>query len=278
MPEIQPELSDQSRCISVHWSLPVQCVLPCTHRENWHEAWHPDSGNRIRYRRAFGVYRTEELHDGGWHDLDIPPPGDVCGEPYDRPGVFCQAPRAHNEISWTHGAVVDGCSYTWNTPRPAYKPEQVAIDLARVRAIAAEANLRLGVRVEERDRLENALDAAVRSSIAKAAELQARVDDLTGQVAGQSETIQRVRDRHSEYRIYDECGHGHDADEPGIGYAAEIGFVCEDGYMYSVCRECCTADGEHTEHCATDHVPADCWPCRTRKDIDGDPADDGSAR
>lgn len=115
----------------------------------------------------------------------------------------------------------------------------------------------------------------VRTLLAKVAELQGRVDDLTGQRDGRDATIQRVRDRHSEYRIYDECGHGHDADEPGIGYAVEIGFVCEDGYMYSVCRECCTADGAHTEHCATDHAPADCWPCRTRKDIDGDPADDG---
>jgi hypothetical protein len=139
VPEIKPDLSDESRCISVHWSLPVQCVLPCTHAENWHEAWHPN-GNRIRYRRTLGVYRTEELHDGGWHDLEIPPPGEICGEPYgnDRPGVFCQAPLAHNQISWTHGAIVNGCRYTWNTPKPATTPAQVAQDLTRVRAIAAE--------------------------------------------------------------------------------------------------------------------------------------------
>jgi hypothetical protein len=74
MAEIKPDLSEWSRCISVHWSLPVQCVLPCTHRQNWHEAWHPESGNRIRYRRAYGTFRTEELIGDGWSDLGIPPP------------------------------------------------------------------------------------------------------------------------------------------------------------------------------------------------------------
>jgi hypothetical protein len=74
MPEITPDLSDRSRCISVHWSLPVQCVLPRTHRENWHEAWDPETGNRLRYRRSFGIFRTEELRNGEWTALFIPPP------------------------------------------------------------------------------------------------------------------------------------------------------------------------------------------------------------
>jgi hypothetical protein len=79
MPEIKPDLSEWSRCISVHWSLPVQCVLPCTHRENWHEAWHPGTGNRIRYRRSMGVYATEDFHHDAWHDLEIPPPSETDG-------------------------------------------------------------------------------------------------------------------------------------------------------------------------------------------------------
>jgi hypothetical protein len=77
MPEIQPDLTDKSRCVSVHWSLPVQCVLPCTHRENWHEAWDPQTGNRLRYRRSFGVYRTEELRNDEWTALYIPAPSGV---------------------------------------------------------------------------------------------------------------------------------------------------------------------------------------------------------
>lgn len=75
MNEIKPDLSDKSRCISVHWSLPVQCVLPPTHRENWHETWDPETGNRLRYRRSMGVFRTEALYDGTWHDLELPAPG-----------------------------------------------------------------------------------------------------------------------------------------------------------------------------------------------------------
>lgn len=58
---------DPSRCVSTHWSLPVQCVLKRTHRENWHESWHPESGNRIRYRAT--VQLTQESRDGEWHDL-----------------------------------------------------------------------------------------------------------------------------------------------------------------------------------------------------------------
>lgn len=149
MPEIKPDLSDRTRCISVHWSLPVQCVLPCTHVENWHEAWHPSTGNRIRYRRSMGVYRTEELHDGGWHAMEIPSPGEICGEPHSsKPGVFCQWPRTHNERSWTHRALFEGCTYTWNTARREPTPEQVVQDLSRVRELAAE-QAAAGERVRE---------------------------------------------------------------------------------------------------------------------------------
>lgn len=62
-----PDLSDPDRCISAHWSLPVQCVLKRSHRENWHEAWHPESGNRLRYR--YPLQLTQESHGGEWHDL-----------------------------------------------------------------------------------------------------------------------------------------------------------------------------------------------------------------
>jgi NTP pyrophosphatase (non-canonical NTP hydrolase) len=73
IPPLAPDMTNPERCISVHWSLPVQCVLPCTHRANWHEGWHPETGNRLRYRRTVGV--TKELRDGAWVDLGIPGPG-----------------------------------------------------------------------------------------------------------------------------------------------------------------------------------------------------------
>lgn len=72
MSEYSPDQSDPSRCTSVHWSLPMQCVLPRAHRENWHEAWHPESGNRLRYR--YPTRATEELHRGAWHAVYAPGP------------------------------------------------------------------------------------------------------------------------------------------------------------------------------------------------------------
>lgn len=72
MSDHSPDQSDASRCISVHWSLPVQCVLSRAHRENWHETWHPESGNRLRYR--YPTRATEELHHGAWHAVYAPRP------------------------------------------------------------------------------------------------------------------------------------------------------------------------------------------------------------
>lgn len=144
MPEIKPDLTDTHRCVSVHWSLPAQCVLPRSHRENWHEAWHPQTGNRIRYRRAFGSFLTEELRGGDWNDLAIPAPGDVCGEPHGtKPGVFCEDPRKHNERSWTHQAAFEGCRYTWNTLKRDATPEQAQQDVARLRELAAQQGTEL---------------------------------------------------------------------------------------------------------------------------------------
>lgn len=104
----------------------------------------------------------------------------------------------------------------------------------------------------------------------------ARVDDLTGQVAGRDATIQRVRDRHAEHKIYTECGHQHEESDPGVVEVDLIGPVCEAGYEYSICRECCVEGGEQTEVCATYHDHRFRPLCPTRRDIDGDPADDGS--
>lgn len=93
-----------------------------------------------------------------------------------------------------------------------------------------------------------------------------------------------VRNLHSEFRIFDECGHRHtlaevDAEEAGaisIGLQNfdSVGLVCEEGYAYSICQECCTGGGREyqTETCAGDHATnRACWPCPTRRAADGEP-------
>lgn len=135
MPEITPDLSDTSRCISVHWSLPVQCVLPRAHRDNWHEAWHPKSGNRMRYRRAGGS--TEERREGSWRSLEIPPPGGWCNEQNPtNPKAFCSDRSGHK---WMHQVVYDGCTYTWGTtPSRQATVEQLTQDVRSLRERVAE--------------------------------------------------------------------------------------------------------------------------------------------
>lgn len=156
MPEITPNLTDKNRCVSVHWNLPVQCVLPSSHRENWHEAWHPQTGNRLRYRRSMGSYVTEELNSG-WHDLQIPPPGGYCNDNSTYAHVLCTEQYGHG---WNHRAVVDGCTYSWNTPLPKQiTPYQLGEDVRQLRGLivkqAAEIDeLRLQLATAERQAAE----------------------------------------------------------------------------------------------------------------------------
>jgi hypothetical protein len=142
MPEIAVDRSDPNRCLSVHWSLPVQCVLPSSHRENWHEAWHPESGNRLRYRRSYGNFRTEDLHHGEWHDLKIPPPGGFCGlMRSDRADVRCTEQYGHG---WTHRAVVDGVRHTGNTlPPKGLSVDQLTRDVQQLRGMLVAAHSRI---------------------------------------------------------------------------------------------------------------------------------------
>jgi hypothetical protein len=137
MPEIEPNLTDKNRCISVHWNIPTQCVLPRGHRENWHEAWHPHTGNRMRYQRSMGTYVTEDHHDGAWHDLQIPPPDGYCHDQHTgRPDVRCTERYGHG---WSHRAVVDGCTYSWNTPVPRQlTPYQLGADVRQLRGLIVE--------------------------------------------------------------------------------------------------------------------------------------------
>jgi hypothetical protein len=167
MPEISPDRSDRTRCVSVHWNLPVQCVLPAGHRENNHEAWHPQTGNRMRYRRSMGVYRTEELHHGTWHDLEILPPGGFCNDQHStNPDVRCTQEYGH-QITWNHTAIVNGCRYSWNTPIPkALNVAQLSSDVTQLRGLVfqltaeiAELQAKLAIRERQLDDLDGAVIA-----------------------------------------------------------------------------------------------------------------------
>ena len=81
--------------------------------------------------------------------------------------------------------------------------------------------------------------------------------------------IRSVAARHFPWDIYTECdckpGH-RDEDEPGVVDVAEVGLVCQDGFLYSICVECCAVetpwDRNQREECANDHDHTGdrCWP------------------
>jgi len=137
MPEITPDTSDRNRCISVHWSLPVQCTLPASHRENNHQTWHPQTGARLRYQRTMGTWRTEALTEDGWERLEIPPPGGYCGDVSpSNPDARCSQQYGHG---WNHSVVHEGCRYSWNTPvPPALTTRQLHGDVRQLRGAVVE--------------------------------------------------------------------------------------------------------------------------------------------
>lgn len=92
-----------------------------------------------------------------------------------------------------------------------------------------------------------------------------------------AEQVKRVRDEHSEQRIYGDCGHEHEAPDAdqGVRDIPEVGLVCEDGYDYSVCRSCCCDDdGNQSRECAEEHG-GECLPCPVIRALDGTEADRG---
>jgi hypothetical protein len=86
-----------------------------------------------------------------------------------------------------------------------------------------------------------------------------------GTVDGLVKVRRAVLDLHSEFKIYDDCGHQHHVGDPGALSIENLGLTCEDGYEYSVCRECCTGgSGEYqTEDCVNHHDHEDSWRCVT---------------
>ncbi|MGW7247750.1 hypothetical protein [Streptomyces decoyicus] len=90
-----------------------------------------------------GVWSTEELHHGEWHDLQIPPPGGYCNDQRaDRPDVRCTERYGHP--GWAHRATVDGCRHTWHTPPPrGLTATQLDSDVRQLRGLAYEQTAEL---------------------------------------------------------------------------------------------------------------------------------------
>lgn len=68
------------------------------------------------------------------------------------------------------------------------------------------------------------------------------------------DAVRAVLQIHVPQKIYDECEHEHGYDDPALIDTGDF-TTCQDGYMYSICRACCTTgwDHEQTEDCASDH-------------------------
>jgi hypothetical protein len=86
--------------------------------------------------------------------------------------------------------------------------------------------------------------------------------------------IETVVDLHTEFRVHEECDHEHTEDDVRAGKAVVVGgdfIACQDGYLYSVCRACCTGGTDQTEECAANHrlCGDKCWPCATVEAISG---------
>ena len=103
----------------------------------------------------------------------------------------------------------------------------------------------------------------------------AAVDDPVGylrrQLAAAEAAIARVRSLHKPFRLYDECGHDHEYNEPGTRYIEELSNVtCEDGFLYEICDECCAHRGEQSKECLDDHDHGPGKPiCATIAALDG---------
>ena len=69
-------------------------------------------------------------------------------------------------------------------------------------------------------------------------------------------TITRIAAIHRPYSIYQECGHDHEPDEPGVIDVDAVGLVCAEGKMYDVCGSCCSHDfeGGQDMECAENHL------------------------
>ena len=98
-----------------------------------------------------------------------------------------------------------------------------------------------------------ALERAAAGMREKLTEYRTRMLAAEKLAAGLMATITGLQNLHCEYRIYDECGHDHDDDDPARVDCGDFS-SCEDAYLYSVCEACCTEpDYGQTEECAASH-------------------------
>lgn len=91
--------------------------------------------------------------------------------------------------------------------------------------------------------------------------------------------ITAVREIHSPWGVYTECGHEHTEDELAdpanpVQEIDLVGRVCAEGLMYRVCRSCCVepgwAEGFQTETCTFKHEHTVDGPiCPTTAALDG---------
>lgn len=100
---------------------------------------------------------------------------------------------------------------------------------------------------------------------------QAALDRAQVYRRSRDELADRVNDAlvlHRPAPIYETCPHDHTTEDLEAGRCIEVdpvGYTCDDGYMYAICRGCCTdGDGEQTGVCADEHA-GNCWPCPTAR-------------
>jgi hypothetical protein len=101
------------------------------------------------------------------------------------------------------------------------------------------------------------------------ADLRKRATEIERQRDRLAAQVKRIRDLHAEFKIYDECGHRHSEDDPGVIEIENVGLTCKDGYQYSVCRTCCRDGDYQSLACVEHHDHTDCHPCHTIRALDG---------
>lgn len=111
---------------------------------------------------------------------------------------------------------------------------------------------------------------AVPALIARLRELQEMLEEadsatfrMSNKLEGQEKKIAAVKALHRSIGIYDECGHDHAEGQPGVIDADEVGLVCADGLLYTICYECDTDDGEMREDSEGGE-----YPCATLKALE----------
>lgn len=94
-----------------------------------------------------------------------------------------------------------------------------------------------------------------------------RIERLYDRITELEARLEAVLTLHSPFGIYDECGHDHTEDEPGVVEVDGIGLVCAEGKLYEVCRTChYDMNGEPLED-----VDSLSYPCATRRAAEGKP-------